>query len=108
MDYTQLSHRELLEIIKKHKDMYIKKFLLEHGNDDLSGYSIDLHYYDNYGEQFDHFETIEDFTTLEDLLKDVNNTQIDRGGSWQVSFNDDEKDEYKWFEISETGFEWDF
>jgi hypothetical protein len=110
MDLKNLSHRELLEIIEKHKEIYINKFLLEHTKDDIKGYAVDLRCYDNYLEQFDHYKAIEEyeFETLEDLVKRAKKIQFERGGSWQVSFTDDEKDDYKWFEISETSFDWDF
>lgn len=106
----KLTYKDLLSIIETYKDGLIEEFLRKHENDDLEHYAIDIRCYDNYLQQFEHFEAIEqyDFTTLEDLVKYAKELQFNRGGSWQVSFNNDDTDDYKWFEISETLFDWDF
>jgi hypothetical protein len=105
-----MTYNELRKIIDDYKLQELEKFYESFRNYDTSKFQdIYIKVYDNNSEEFYIYDRTlpKDNMTLEEIVDYVWSFQEDKGGSWQFETTIGE-DNYVWFEISETLFDYDW
>lgn len=107
---NNMTYNELRKIIQDYKLQELEKFYDEFRGYDTSKFQdIYIKVYDNSSEEFYIYDRTlpEDNMTLEEIVDYVWSFQEDKGGSWQFETTIGE-DDYIWFEVSETLFDYDW
>jgi hypothetical protein len=105
-----MTYKELIKIIDDYKLQKLEKFYDEFRDYDTSKFQdiyIKVHDTLNNGFEIVKYKLPKDDMTLENIVDYLWELQEDNGGSWQFEATIG-VDNYVWFEISETLFDYDW